>query len=82
MGQSWGPSPITLSRTYHFKENKLTAFAVIQIFLFINVFGLKASSEKAEMMILDFTANNRFKGDEGAKEIGKILCEKVEKICE
>jgi len=65
-----------------YNGNKRTAFAVIQLFLFINGFRLKASPKESEMMILDFVTDNRFKGDDGAREIGKIIREMAEKISE
>lgn len=53
--------------------NKSTAFACLWLFLKRNGYNLKMSNHDVEAMMVAFTTEDRFKGDNGAKEIGRFL---------
>ncbi|QKG83041.1 type II toxin-antitoxin system death-on-curing family toxin [Kroppenstedtia pulmonis] len=53
--------------------NKRTAFACLWLFLNRNGYRLKMSNSDAEEMMVAFTTEDKFKGDDGAKEIGRFL---------
>ncbi|PTM56811.1 type II toxin-antitoxin system death-on-curing family toxin [Desmospora activa] len=53
--------------------NKRTAFACLWLFLKRNGYPLKMSNNDVVDMMVAFTTEDRFKGDNGAKEIGKFI---------
>lgn len=57
--------------------NKRTAFVVARVFLGINGYQLEMDEDEAEEMMVAFVTEDRFKGDNGAREIGKVIEEKV-----
>lgn len=61
--------------------NKRTAFAAAQLFLFINGYRLYMDEKEAEEMMVSFVTDPRFKGEEGAREIGRVIEENVKKNC-
>lgn len=58
--------------------NKRTAFVVLQVFLRVNGYSFQMPPQDAIEMMVDFVTKEQFKGEDGAKEIGKVI-EKIVK---
>jgi death-on-curing protein len=78
LAQKAGALTQLLIQTHPFHNgNKRTALLCLSTFLRINGYRLKWEQEKAVEQMVQFTINETFKGDNGAKEIGRILQENL-----
>lgn len=74
LAQKAGALTQSLIQTHPFHNgNKRTALLSLSTFLRMNEYCLTLSEENVVELIVQFTAEEQFRGDNGAKEIGKVI---------
>jgi death-on-curing protein len=78
LAQKAGALTQSLIQTHPFHNgNKRTALLCVSTFLRLNGYQLTLTEEEAVVLMVQFAVEERFKGDNGVYEIGKVILESI-----